>query len=81
MFSGDIERDHVCVSGSKKCYFFEKFCEHTRWMIPYVSEDTKYLTFMPGDYELRTFTVSRNNEEVSINYLVINCLNFVLLLN
>ena len=50
-------------------------------MIPYVSEDTKYLTFMPEDYELRTFTVSRNNEEVSINYLVINCLNFVLLLN
>ena len=26
---------NVCVSGDKKCYFFGKFCVHTKWMIPY----------------------------------------------
>ena len=31
-------------------------------------EDTKDLSFLPGNYELELFTVSRNNENVSINY-------------
>ena len=25
---------HVCVSGGKKCWFFQKLCERTEWMIP-----------------------------------------------
>ena len=33
----------------------------------YVTEDTRDSNFLPGDYELDTFTVSRNNEDVSMN--------------
>lgn len=43
-------------------------------MANYITEDTNDSTFLPGDYELYTFTMSRKNEDVSINY-------FVLLLN
>ena len=28
----------MCVSGSKKCYFFGKFCVSTKWMIPNPSQ-------------------------------------------
>ena len=34
----------------------------------YITEDTKNFDFLPGDYERDTFTVSRNNEDVLINY-------------
>ena len=37
--------------------------------------------FLPGDYEFDTFTVSRNNDDVSIIFLASNCWNFVLQLN
>ena len=33
-----------------------------------ITEDTRHMSFLLGDYELETFTVSRNNEVVSINY-------------
>ena len=33
----------------------------------YITEYTRDLSFLPEDYELDTFTVSRNNEDVSIN--------------
>ena len=33
-----------------------------------ITEDTRDLSFLPCDYELDTFTVSRNKEDVSINY-------------
>ena len=42
-----------------------------------MAEDTRDLSFLPGDYELDTFTVSRINEDISMNY----CLDFVLQLN
>ena len=39
------------------------------WTEPdYITEDTKDLNFLPGDYELDTFTMSRNNEDISKNY-------------
>ena len=34
----------------------------------YITEDTKKFDFLPGGYERDTFIVSRNNEDVSINY-------------
>ena len=34
----------------------------------YITEDSKDITFLLEDYELDRFTVSRNNEHVSINY-------------
>ena len=34
----------------------------------YVNEDARDMSSLPGDYELDTFTMSRNNEDVSINY-------------
>ena len=34
----------------------------------YITEDTRDLSFLSADYELETFTVSKNNEDVSINY-------------
>ena len=34
----------------------------------YITEDTRDLSFLPGDYELDTFTVPRNNEDVSIMF-------------
>ena len=34
----------------------------------YITEDTRNMSFLPGDYEPDKFTVSRNNEDVSINY-------------
>ena len=34
----------------------------------YITEDTRDLRFLSADYELDTFTVSKNNEDVSINY-------------
>ena len=33
-----------------------------------MAEDTRDLSFRPGDYELDTFTVSRINEDISMNY-------------
>ena len=39
------------------------------WNEPdYITEDTRNMSFLPGDYEPDKFTVSRNNEDVSINY-------------
>ena len=34
----------------------------------YIIDDIRDLSFLPGDSELDIFTVSRNNEDVSINY-------------
>ena len=42
--------------------------------------DTKNLN-LSGDYAIDTFTVSRNNEDVSINYFSHQLLKFVLQLN
>ena len=32
----------------------------------YITEDARNSSFLPRDYELDTFTVSRNNEDISI---------------
>ena len=34
----------------------------------YINQDKSDLSFLSGDYELDAYTVSRNNEDVSINY-------------
>ena len=34
----------------------------------YINQDKRDLSFLPGDYELDAYAVSRNNEVVSINY-------------
>ena len=33
----------------------------------YINQDKRDLSFLPGDYELDAYAVSRNNEDVSIN--------------
>ena len=47
---------------------FSSFNSRTGTETDYITEDTRDMSFLPGDYELDTFAVSRNNIDVSINY-------------
>ena len=40
-FLAPYKHSHVCLSGDKKCWFFGKFCERTKWMNP-CTESSKF---------------------------------------
>ena len=55
-------------SSSDSVFIGEDFNGRTGTEPNYITEDIRDLSFQPGDYELGTFTVSRNNEDVSLNH-------------
>ena len=63
-----LEQQLKKFSSSYSFLIFGNFNSRTGTETDYITEDTRDMSFLPGDYELDTFTVSRNNIDVSINY-------------
>ena len=56
-------RDHSLSTFAKKCYFFKRFCERTKWTIPYkekplqLAEAQKILYFYESFNKHKTYNL------------------------